>query len=126
MDETVILFRPVGQAEMDLILESGRFPPRLEIQPIFYPVLTFDYAEKIARGWNTRDAASGYVGYVTKFAVRTAFLDRYPVQEAGGRECQEYWIPAEELEAFNANIVGDIEIGSEYRPQAATSSSDVP
>ncbi|HWD38823.1 MAG TPA: hypothetical protein VG944_08245 [Fimbriimonas sp.] len=115
MEEVVTLFRPVGQAEMDLIRQSGRFPPRLEIQPIFYPVLTFEYAEKIARGWNTRDAASGYVGYVTKFAVRKGHLDSYPVQEAGGRECQEYWIPAEELDEFNANIVGNIEVMAEYR-----------
>ncbi len=110
------LYRPVRQAEMDLIEKSGRFPPRLEIQPIFYPVLTFDYAEKIARGWNTGDAASGYVGYVTKFEVLKTFLDGYEVQEAGGRECQEYWIPAEELGVFNENIVGAIEVVAKFEP----------
>ena len=108
--ETVTLYRPVGQAEMDLIEKHRRFPPRLEIQPIFYPVLTFDYAEKIARGWNTKDAASGFVGYVTKFEVRKSYLDGYEVQTAGGRDCLEYWIPAEDLELFNDNIVGEIAV----------------
>ncbi len=31
-----------------------KFPPRLFYQPIFYPEL----CEKIARDWNTKDAAS--------------------------------------------------------------------
>jgi hypothetical protein len=36
---------------MDLIRASGfrRFPPRLLEQPIFYPVLTEEYATQIAR-----------------------------------------------------------------------------
>ena len=36
-NETVVLFRPVGQKERDLICESEwkRFPPRLAWQPIF-------------------------------------------------------------------------------------------
>jgi len=40
------LFRPVGQAEYELIEQSGfkRFPPRLPEQPIFYPVLNEKYA----------------------------------------------------------------------------------
>jgi hypothetical protein len=37
----IILFRPVGEAELVLIRQSGwrEFPPRLPEQPIFYPVL---------------------------------------------------------------------------------------
>lgn len=110
--ETVTLFRPVGQKELDLIEEAGftAFPPRLPIQPIFYPVVTRDYATRIAKGWNTKDEASGYAGYVTRFEVRKNYLDRYEVQEAGGRELLEYWIPAEDLAQFNANIVGLIEV----------------
>ena len=111
--ETVTLWRPVGPAELDLIRASGMraFPPRLPEQPIFYPVLTEDYATKIARDWNV--PASG-VGYVTRFRVRRAFLEGYDVQEAGGRAHLEYWIPAEDLEAFNAAIVGDIEVTAEF------------
>lgn len=65
----VTLYRPVGQKELDLIRESDwtAFPPRLSFQPIFYPVTNEEYAAQIAREWNTKDAASGYVGYVTRF-----------------------------------------------------------
>jgi hypothetical protein len=112
MMETTTLFRPVGQAEMDLIVQSDyqAFPPRLPFQPIFYPVLQEDYAMQIARDWNTNDAASGYVGYVTRFSVSKAFLDHYPIRTVGSSKHQEYWIPAEDLSKFNQNIVGPIEI----------------
>jgi hypothetical protein len=32
------------------------------------------------------------------------------VQEAGGSSHLEYWIPAQDLPAFNAAIIGEIEI----------------
>ncbi len=87
-EETVTLYRPVGQKELDLIRESGyrEFPPRLAWQPIFYPVLNEEYAVQIARDWNTKDEASGHVGYVTRFRVRAEFLKRYPVQTVGGSQ----------------------------------------
>ena len=109
MTETVILWRPVGPAELVLIEQTGMraFPPRLPDQPIFYPVTTEDYAVKIARDWNV--PASG-CGYVTRFEVRRDFLDAYAVQDAGGKAHREYWIPAEELDAFNSAIVGLIEV----------------
>jgi hypothetical protein len=62
---------------------------------------------KIARDWNM--PASG-AGFVTRFAVGRDFLDRHDEREAGGRAHREYLIPAEELEAFNAAIVGEIEV----------------
>lgn len=113
MTETVTLWRPVGPSELALIRNSGMraFPPRLAEQPIFYPVLSEDYAVKIARDWNV--PASG-AGFVTRFEVRKDFLDAYTVQEAGGRAHREYWIPAEELAAFNAAIVGQIEVVREF------------
>ncbi|MEA2579213.1 MAG: hypothetical protein QOE83_105 [Actinomycetota bacterium] len=114
--EPVTLFRPVGQAELDLIEESDykRFPPRLPHQPIFYPVATESYAVQIARDWNTKDAASGRVGYVTRFNVKGSFLSNYQVQVVGGSEHREYWIPAEELAEFNDHIVGTIEVIHEF------------
>jgi len=107
--ETVTLWRPTGPKELALVEQSGwrAWPPRLPEQPIFYPVTTEEYAIKIARDWNVR--ASG-AGYVTRFEVRKDYLDRFEVQLAGGREHAEYWIPAEELEDFNAAIVGTIEV----------------
>jgi len=113
VDDTLTLYRPVGPEELALIRESGfrRFPPRLPQQPIFYPVISEAYATRIARDWNVK--ASG-AGYVTRFAVSRSFLDRYQVQTAGGSNHLEYWIPAEELADFNENIVGLIEIISEF------------
>lgn len=115
--ETKILYRPVGQKERDLIAESDwkAFPPRLAHQPIFYPVLNEEYATQIARDWNTKDAASGFVGYVTRFAVRADWLSRYEVQVVGGIQHEEYWILAEDLPAFNAALVGPIEVIAEFR-----------
>lgn len=117
MTETTTLYRPVGERELELIAATAfrAFPPRLAHQPIFYPVLTEEYAMEIARDWNTRDAASGYVGYVTRFRVEAEFLARYPVQTAGARRHQELWVPAEDLAEFNRHIVGMIEVVAEYR-----------
>jgi hypothetical protein len=75
-------------------------------------VLNEDYATRIASDWNVK--ASG-VGYVTRFEVRKAYLDRHEVHQAGGRTILEYWIPAEKLDEFNKNIVGIIEVAAEYR-----------
>ena len=118
-DESTTLWRPVGEAELALIRESGwtAFPPRLPHQPIFYPVTNEAYAAQIARDWNTRDAASGYVGYVTRFPVRSEFLGRYTPRVVGAANHEEYWIPAEELDEFNRNLLGPIEVTAEFRPE---------
>lgn len=110
----ITLYRPVGPTELELIRVSGfrAFPPRLPEQPIFYPVLNEEYAIQIARRWNV--AQSG-AGFVTRFRVRASFLADYEVHQVGGAIHQEYWIPAEDLDAFNANIVGAIEILHEFR-----------
>ena len=116
MNETVTLYRPVGSKELTLIEASGfsAFPPRLPEQPIFYPVLNEEYAVQIARDWNARYNVDK-VGFVTKFEVRKRFLDEYEVKIVGGATHEEYWIPTEDLEEFNRNIVGKIEIVSEFR-----------
>ena len=115
--ETVTLYRPVGPKELALIRESGfrAFPPRLPEQPIFYPVLNEPYATQIARDWNSKSAQNGNAGFVTRFEVRADFLANYAVETVGNRTHQEYWIPAEDLDAFNANIVGEIAVLAEYR-----------
>jgi hypothetical protein len=111
---TTTLYRPVGPAELALIESSGfrRFPPRLPEQPIFYPVLTLEYATAIARDWNAKGADG--VGYVTAFDVDSAYLDGYEIRRVGSKEHLEYWIPAEELDAFNDRIVGPIRIVAEF------------
>jgi hypothetical protein len=114
---TTTLYRPVGQAELDLIEECGwsTFPPRLEFQPIFYPVTNEAYAIQIARDWNTKDEASGFVGYVTRFEVDAEYLARFERKVVGGSEHEELWVPAEELAEFNRRIVGRIEVIHEFR-----------
>lgn len=118
-DELVTLYRPVGRKELELIRAADfrKFPPRLPEQPIFYPVLNEEYAVEIARDWNTKDPASGFAGYVTRFRVRRAFLDRYEVKTVGARRHQEYWIPAGEQEALHENIVGRIEVVAAFEPE---------
>lgn len=109
---TTTLYRPIGIKELELIIESDykRFPPRLEWQPIFYPVMNQEYAEQIAQKWNTSDQASGYCGIVTKFDLPSDFLKKYDVQNVGGFIHNELWVPAEELDDFNNKIVDKIEI----------------
>jgi hypothetical protein len=118
--ELVTLYRPVGQAELDLVEASGwtAFPPRLPIQPIFYPVLQLEYARQIAKEWNTKDAASGYAGHVTAFEVKAEFLSRHQIQTVGSRGQQEYWIPANEMQEFISNIVGRIRLIESYQSSA--------
>jgi hypothetical protein len=110
------LYRPVGLKEMELIVESGwkKFPPRLEWQPIFYPVLNQQYAEQIALDWNTKDEFSGFCGIVTAFDVNNIYLEQYEVQNVGGAIHNELWIPSEKLEEFNQNIIGEIKIVRAY------------
>jgi len=113
----MILFRPVGLKELELIAGSDytAFPPRLPQQPIFYPVLNFEYAEQIARDWNTQDEGSGYVGYVTQFDVDDGYVSRYKIKVVGsGKTHQELWIPADELEEFNRHIIGKIVVVAAY------------
>jgi len=111
--DTTTLYRPVGPKELALIRDAGfrAFPPRLPEQPIFYPVLTEAYAVKIARDWNVKASGSGYV---MRFSVRRSFLSRYEIQNAGGSQHREYWIPAEDLPLLNDNIVGPIEVIAEF------------
>jgi hypothetical protein len=113
---TRFLYRPVGLYELLLIQDSGytAFPPRLPEQPIFYPVLNFEYARQIAEGWNTRDEKSGYMGAVTRFALTEDYLAQFKEQTVGSSIHKELWIPAEQLTDFNQHIIGKIEVVAAY------------
>jgi hypothetical protein len=112
--DVVRLWRPTGPEELALVEAAGwrAWPPRLPDQPIFYPVLSREYAETIARDWNVKRSG---IGYVTTFEVKQSFLDHYQIQQVGGRGILEYWIPADDLADMNRNIVGLIEVVAEYR-----------
>jgi hypothetical protein len=111
--ETVVMFRPAGPGEIELVAASGYkiWPPRLPQQPIFYPVTNEEYAREITMQWDVKES---YVGYVTKFHVRKSFIARYAIHQVGGANHTEWWIPDEDLDELNDNIIGQIEIVGEY------------
>ena len=103
----------MGPRELKLIAASGylAFPPRLPGQPIFYPVLTEEYAIQIARDWNVPQTVPGFV---TRFQVSAAFLAAYEVHQVGGQIRREHWIPAEDLRELPRAMVGPIEVIREF------------
>ncbi len=115
--DTVILYRPTGKEEFELVKRSGftRWPPRLSHQPIFYPVTNEEYAREIATRWNVK---AGDVGYVMRFRVKASFMKKYEIHQVGASYHKEWWVPAEELEELNDNIVGLIEVIGEYHKEA--------
>ena len=116
----MVLYRPVGTKELELIEKSGytKYPPRLPEQPIFYPVLNEKYATEIASGWNVT-YNSDHKGYVTKFQVEDAYASQFEVHQVGDFYHQELWVPAEELDEFNRHIIGKIQVIKEFSENAA-------
>jgi hypothetical protein len=96
--------------ELIIKLESSGFPPRLQGQPIFYPVLNLEYAIQIAKEWNTKDMNSGFVGFVTQFGIDEDYVSKFEEKTVGSVVHQELWIPAEELQNFNNKIITKIDI----------------
>ncbi len=112
-EEIIVMYRPTGPNELKLVKDSGykKWPPRLPEQPIFYPVTNEQYAKEIATKWNINDSG---VGYVTRFKVKKDFMAQYKIEQVGASHHTEWWVPAEELEELNNNIVGKIEVIGEY------------
>src|SRR5215208_3880866 len=109
-NNNMILYRPVGLQELELIYDSGMkaFPARLPQQPIFYPVLDLEYARQTASGWNAKNGE--LAGYVTQFKVEDPYIGHFETHTVGKSQHQEFWIPAEELEEFNKHIAGHIKV----------------
>lgn len=103
----MILYRPVGTKELELIRESNYriFPPRLADQPIFYPVLNEQYATEIASGWNVK-YNEDHRGYVVKFEVDDQYCGQFEVHQVGGAQHKELWVPAEELDVLMSILSG--------------------
>jgi tetratricopeptide (TPR) repeat protein len=110
----MILYRPVGLLEMELIYDSGMkaFPARLPKQPIFYPVLDLEYARQTASDWNVKHGQ--LAGYVTQFKVEDSYIDRLETHSVGKSQHQELWIPAEDMQEFNRHIAGHIKVVEAY------------
>jgi hypothetical protein len=116
ISDSQTLYRPVGLKEMELILTADNkgFPPRLPEQPFFYPVLNVEYANQIARDWNTKESKSGFAGFVTQFNIEPDYLKQFEVHTVGSSTHRELWIPAEQLEEFNQQIQGFIKLTEAY------------
>ena len=106
------LYRPVGLQELQKILNfnSEKFPGRQVWQPILYIVENYGYAKQIAKGWNLEDENSGFSGYILEFTISDDYIKNYELKQVGDKTHLEYWIPAEDTENFNKNIIGKIKI----------------
>ena len=113
-NKKMILYRPIGLQELALIYESGMkaFPARLPQQPIFYPVLQLEYARQTASGWNTQNGE--FAGYVTQFKVEDEYIGQFEEHTVGGSQYKELWIPAEEVDEFNKQIIDHIKVVEAY------------
>ena len=111
--ETTKLYRPVNKVELELIQDSKwkKFPPRLPEQPIFYPVTNQEYASQITREWNLPSYKNGFV---TEFELSKKYLSKFKVEKVGLDHHTELWVPAEELEEFNSEIIGQISVVEAY------------
>ncbi|GAA3952616.1 hypothetical protein [Hymenobacter algoricola] len=105
----LLLFRPVDQAELDLIAATDwlAFPPGGPGQWVFYPVLQEEYGTQPACDWSGPDSG---VGYVVRCAVDADYAAQFPGQTVGHAHHEELWVPAAELTEFNRNILGRIEV----------------
>lgn len=112
-NKMITLYRPVSKKELELVQESGmkKFPPRLPQQPIFYPVCNIFYAREINEKWNVPAYGSGYV---LKFNINGEYIKNFDIKNVGDSYHDELWIPAEELEEFNNNIIGEIKLIEGY------------
>src|SRR5215831_4191055 len=103
------LWRPVGLHELALVYQASMraFPPRLPRQDIFYPVLDADYADQIARDWNTKQ--DPFAGYVVRFEVPDDYGGQFGPHVVGAPHHRELWVPAAQLSDFNQHIIGAVE-----------------
>lgn len=118
----MILWRPVGQAELKLIEKSGwqAFPTRLVEQPVFYPDLNFPHAEQLAFDWDSKTNSHEDGGFVTEFEVDDTYLARFQAETGKINNHSELWVPADKLAEFNTHIIGKIDVVATYRREERT------
>ena len=110
----MILYRPMDIEELRLVYETKlkNFPPRKPEQPIFYPVLNLEYANEIAKRWNSESQSAS--SYVARFTIDETYGARFEPQKVGGSHHVELWVPSEELSHFNEHISPPILIVSAH------------
>ncbi len=124
---SLTLWRPAGLAELRQVAASGwrAWPPRRPEEPLFYPVLSQDYATRIARDWNSRQPAPNDLGFVLRCAIPDRLARCYPERLAGGHDHVELWVPAEDLDEFNAGLEGPIELVAGFRDGVALTEAEL-
>jgi len=60
------------------------------------------WPESLAQDRSRVERPTSRSGLHNPFRVESEFLVRYPIQQAGGKTILELWVPAEELDDFNA------------------------
>ncbi len=113
MAQIITLFKSLSPAQVAAVAESGWrqiFPQEPE-QTHFYPKVYVEYAEQIARRWDVPQYGGGYV---VRFTMRGDFMRRYATQTVAFEEYREYIIPIAELDFFNRNIQGRIDVVSAF------------
>jgi hypothetical protein len=100
--------------ELRLVYEMNMkgFPARRPEQSIFYPVLSLEYANEIAKQWNAESQNES--GYVVRFSLDDAYGGQFKHQNVGASHHVELWIPAAELPRFNEQILPPIEVVSAH------------
>lgn len=100
---SVTLYRVVGQSEMGKIDGLGRkaFPERYSIQTSFFSLCTEQAAVEMAER-RLEEEMPGYVFYVTKYELPTAYL--------AAVRGNVFEIPAAALERMNKDIIGKIRV----------------
>lgn len=106
------LYRPVGLRELEAIAATNyrAFPQGRPPQPSIDLVFDREEAEKIARDWNTSDAVSGFVGFVTESDLPYSLVSRYQTHAVGTTSHRELRVPPGELDAFNAGLTEPIRV----------------
>lgn len=109
--DTLVLWRAVGQAELNLVAASGwrAWPPAAPGRAGFRAVLDRRLAARVSR---ERIVPAEGAGFVARFEVERSFIQRYPA----GRDGEPgYLIPARDVTALNDHLVGVITEEADHR-----------
>jgi len=113
------LYKSLSPQQLVQVENSGwrRFAADGSKQRVFYPKVYLSYAEQIARQW---DAVQFERGFVVSFKICAEVLHRYEIQTVAYEEHLEYRVPIAELEFFNQQIMGKIELVSSFCSESAS------
>lgn len=117
---TKTLYRPVGEKEMILIIESNyKKIPNSEEWKDFLSLETNKHAAKRYAKTYYRGAHTNYLGFVIEFEVTEAEYEKWDDKSKDEYE-KKIYVPKNKLEDFNEQIVGEIKathlfVGYEFK-----------